>query len=243
MLRCSIELAVIAFVSLLLSLGKASAEMGPCRPDDQGIVTCGSGDGAAQVIYKTMSPSKRLAFAWRLTDRPPTAKPNENDPHLENFVVRIDDGTILARSRGSYWDLGNKIARAFLFTAWSPNSHLMFKVEQRSESAVAELYSFTENDTALGPFDLVTVIKPEILTKMHVTNDAEEDYGLLFSAKPDMTIDDQGLLHVRVQTMKDNARGVVYDAAVQAFSASNSLNAKVVSATRYGKPTIFVTVH
>ena len=50
---------------------------------------------------------------------------------------------------GSYWDLGSKIAVAFVFTAWSPDSHLFIKVEQRAESASVELFAFAEDDTAL----------------------------------------------------------------------------------------------
>jgi hypothetical protein len=113
---------------------------------------CGSGDGAARAIIKTISPSKHFAFAWRLADRAPTDRPGENDPNLENMIVRIADGAVLAKSRGSYWDLGTKIAKAYLFTAWSPDSRLLVKVEQRAEFASAEIFFFAEDDTAIGPF-------------------------------------------------------------------------------------------
>src|SRR5260370_37909234 len=109
---------------------------------------CGIADGAARTFYKTTSPSGRLAFGWRLTDRPPTVVPEENDPNLENIVVRIGDGAILAKSHGSYWDLGTKIAKAHVSAAWSADSHLSLKVEQRAGFASAELFAFLDDDRA-----------------------------------------------------------------------------------------------
>jgi hypothetical protein len=82
--------------------------------------------------------------------RPP---PEQNDPNLENLVVRIEDGTILAKSHGAYWDLGSEIAKAYLMTAWSPDSRLLVKAEHRVESVSAELFAFGENDAAAGPLD------------------------------------------------------------------------------------------
>src|SRR5262245_31094202 len=125
-----------AIVGLFTCINSAAAEMGPCRSDGNWI-TCGSGNGAARVVEKSISPSGRLAFVWRLTDRAPGNVPHDNDPYLENFIVRIKDGAVLAHSRGSYWDLGSKIAQAFVITAWSPDSHLFIKVEQRANSASA----------------------------------------------------------------------------------------------------------
>src|SRR5258708_27186019 len=103
--------------------------MAPAPPATFDLI-CGSGDGAARVIVKTISPSKRLAFAWRLANRPPIDRPEKSDPNLENLIVRIADGTVLAKSHGAYWDLSTKIAKAYLITAWSPDSRLLVKVEQ-----------------------------------------------------------------------------------------------------------------
>src|SRR6202042_2599135 len=94
----------VSLSALMSAPSTAAAEMGPCRPATFDLI-CGSGDGAARVIVKTISPSKRLAFAWRLADRPPTDRPAEGDPNLENLIIRIADGAVLARSHGSYWDL------------------------------------------------------------------------------------------------------------------------------------------
>ena len=119
--------------------------------------------------------------------------PEENDPNLENIVMRIGDGAILAKSNGSYWSLGTKIAKAHVSAAWSPDSHLAVKVEQRSESASSELFAFDQSDAATGPFELVGVIKPVVLSQMEYNQDAD-DYGLVFASHPAMTINNDGLI-------------------------------------------------
>jgi hypothetical protein len=148
MLRRAIAPTLFALAILVLPLSEAPAETGPCRPLGGDTMFCGSSDGAVRTFYKTSSPSGRLAFGWRLTDRPPTAVPKENDANLENVVVRIGDGAILAQSHGAYWDLGTKIAKAHVAAAWSPDSRIAVKVEQREESASAELFAFSDDDTA-----------------------------------------------------------------------------------------------
>lgn len=93
--RC-VTASAVALLASALTSGSAPAEMGPCRPADFDLI-CESGDCAARTIIKAISPSKRLAFAWRLANRPPTERPEENDPNLENLIVRIADGAVLAK--------------------------------------------------------------------------------------------------------------------------------------------------
>lgn len=242
MIRQRIATGVLVLSALMLCAGAATAEMGPCTRADFDLI-CGSGDGAARAILKTISPSKRLAFAWRLSNGLPTDIPRPNDPNLQNFVVRIADGAIVASSRGSYWDLGTKIAKAYLFTAWSPDSRLLVKVQQNAESSSAELFSFIEDDAGIGPFELVNVIKPAMLAKIRDNGDAGDDL-LIFASHPAMGIDSQGLLHVaafiRSQGSSDTP---TYDVTVQLGRRGNSLNANVVTITEYTKPTISIIVH
>jgi hypothetical protein len=47
--------------------------MGPCREANDGAILCGEGENSARVIDGTISPSKRLAFAWRQPDGLPKA--------------------------------------------------------------------------------------------------------------------------------------------------------------------------
>jgi hypothetical protein len=95
-----------AWVTLFaLASGLAAAEVGPCRPDNRHGLACGDGDGAARVIEKTMSTSKRLALAWRSMDHPPT-EPAEDDDNLELLLIRLKDGAVLSRRMTYYWDTG-----------------------------------------------------------------------------------------------------------------------------------------
>ncbi len=241
MIKRRIVTSAIALAALAVCSANAGAGMGPCRPADFDLM-CGSGDGAARVIVKTISPSKRLGFAWRLADRPPN-KPDHNDPKLENLIVRLEDGAVLAKSHGAYWDLGTKIAKAYLMTAWSPDSRLLVKVEQRAESASAEVFALTENDTAIGPFDLVKVIAPAVRGKM-ATKDAA-DSVLVFTAHPAMKIDNQGLLQAAVFTRRREEAfdGPTYDVTVQVKRAVDSLDARVVSITPRTGASVSVIVH
>jgi hypothetical protein len=213
---------------------------GPCKPADFDLI-CGSGDGAAHAILKTISPSKRLAFAWRLTDRPPPDIPRPKDPNLQNFIVRIADGTIVAKSYGSYWDLSTKIAKAYLFTAWSSDSRLLVKVQQSAESSSAEFFSFAEDGSAAGPFELVNVIKPAMLAKIRHTENAGDNV-LIFASHPAMAIGGDGLLHVAafLRGLSDTAP---YDVTVQLGRRGDSLDAKVVAIMEHSGPTVSVIVH
>jgi len=242
MIRQRIATGVLALWALVLCAVAATAEMGPCTPADFDLI-CGSGDGAAHVIVKTISPSKRLGFAWRLANKPPTIRPEHNDPNLENVIVRIEDGALLAKSRGAYWDLSTKIAKAYLMTAWSPDSRLLIKVEQRETSAVAELFSFTNDDVALGPFDLGKIIQPPMLAKLQGVEDTSQ-YGLVFPAHPNMTVDDQGLIHVVVHTIGPDASfGPIFDATLQVLRGQHSLDAQVVSIMPHRGTSISIIVH
>jgi hypothetical protein len=243
MVECHTATASIAILLLAFSAGSAAAGIGPCVPAIDFGLMCGSGDGAARAIVKTISPSKRLAFAWRLADKPPNSRPDDNDPNLENFVVRLEDGAILAKSHGAYWDLGTKIAKAYLMTAWSPDSGLLVKVEQRADSASAEVFSFAGNDVVVGPFDLVNVIKLAVLAEMGDLRDTQNT-TLIFAAHPAMSVDDHGFIHAAVFIRKqDETDGRPYDAAVQLTRSVGSITAKVISITPYDDATISIIVH
>jgi hypothetical protein len=241
MRQLSLQIVLFAALSSAVWVSPVRAEMGPCRPGDFDFI-CGSGVGAARAIAKTISPSERLAFAWRLPNKPPTGRPEDSDL-IENLVVRLKDGTPLAKSHGAYWDLGTKIAKAYLLTAWSPDSRLLVKVEQRADSASAELFSFGESDATIGPFDLVNVIKPAVEEKEHNTRDPSNSV-LVFTAHPAMTIDDQGLMHAVVFTRtQDASNGQPYDVTVQTTRKADSLDATVIAVAPYSEAIISIIVH
>src|SRR5215510_6123734 len=158
MRRTSALAAVFAVFSLMAP--PAMAEMGPCRPDDHESFICGSGAGAARVIADTLSPSKRLALAWRSLAGPPTEEPND-DPEI--LVVRLADGAILAASKGMYWNTGEARAnRLEELATWSPISSF----SSRFSTDNVDFYAFGANDEATGPFDLLKVMDPAVRTSL-----------------------------------------------------------------------------
>jgi hypothetical protein len=240
-IRPSLVVYAVGLSMLAFCTERALAEMGPCAPAIFDFI-CGSGDGAARAIVKTISPSRRLAFAWRLANKPPGDIPEQDDPALENLIVRLGDGTALAKSHGSYWDLSTKIAKAYLMTAWSPDSRLLVKIEQRAQSASAEIFSFAEDDATTGPLDLVKVIEPALQEKMQSVNSGSS--SLVFSAHPATTIDDQGLLHTVVFVRQEDAtEGPRYAAVVQITRSTNAIDAKIVSVTPFDGASISIIVH
>ena len=235
----------LAFAALVFAPLIARAEMGPCIPDDRGSLTCGTGVGAARVIPKTTSPSNRLAFAWRLTSSAPGYQLQEDNPDLESLIVRIKDGAILAKSRGTYWDMGDRYAKAqYLTAAWSPDSRLLIRMAAKGDAPhSAELFAFAQDDGITGPFDLVKVLDPAVRAEMKGVNDAGK-YVFTISTQPSMTIDDQGLVHASVfMVARESGKERIYNLTAQVTPAVNSLDAKVLSISRYTGSYISVTAH
>jgi hypothetical protein len=237
--------STIAVLALMLSVGRAHAEMGPCLLNGHQSLYCGEGNGAARIIRDTSSPSRRLALAWRLINRPPLVPPNDGDPDLENLIVRISDGAILAKSRGFYWDLGDRYAPGqYVRAAWSPDSRLLIRTAGRiGVPDRAELFTFTDDNSVIGPFDLVSVFDPVVRPQMKDVKDADQ-YLLRFSYRPAIAIDDQGLIHASVYMQpRDSGDGPIYELTARVERTANSLDAKVLSISEYFGPSVSVIVH
>jgi hypothetical protein len=156
----AIFLFVMALASPCFAL-PAHAEMGPCKQDEKReVLICGSGNGAAIVIRNTLSPSKRLALAWRTPDATPTEQPD--DDKIELLVLRVADGTILSRGKTEYWDAGEgygHVNRLEELAYWSPNSRLMIRsFNNRYSTDIVELYAFGGDDAVSGPLDFRKIL-------------------------------------------------------------------------------------
>ena len=184
----------IAFAALAFCTASAKAAMGPCTPAGPGSLICGSGNGAARIIPKTVSPSGRLGLAWRVVNGLPTVQPRADDPSLESLIVRIEDGAILARERGTYWDIGERYApRQYLRATWSQDSRLLIRtIQHANKPDSADLFALAENDSISLPFELRKIFELAVQAEMKSVKDASS-YRLKFNYKPDPTIDDQGL--------------------------------------------------
>jgi hypothetical protein len=124
-----------------------------------------------------------------------------------------------------------------MFSVWSPDSRLLVKVAQSAEFTSAELFSFADDDAAIGPFELVKIIDPAVREKLGIKGAGYG--GFVFSSKPEMTMDNQGLIHSTV----DPANGGVYDLTVQATRTADSFDARVVSISEHAGVSISIIVH
>jgi hypothetical protein len=230
-----IALPAIAFLatafSALAGLGQAGAEIGPCQPDGYASMICGKGDGAARVIEGTISPSKRLALAWRSTADPPTQEPS--DGNLEDLVIRIGDGAILAKQEGEYWATaqGGHVNRLIESAIWSPNSRLMIKTfDQRFNTSIVDLYAFDANDQVMGPLDLLKIMEPALQARLKQRVKNDEVYEFSASDGRHFTIDNRGLVHVLVlMWVPKNGPLSYFEMTLQVTHKGAALDAKILS--------------
>ena len=219
--------------------------MGPCVSADHDNLICGRGNGAARIIPKTVSPSGRLALAWRVVDGPPTLQPRADDPGLESLIVRIEDGAILVRERGTYWDVGERYApKQYVRATWSPNSQLLIRTAQHADKPdSAELFALAENDSISPAFELRKIFELAVQAEMKGVKDPS-GYRLKFNYQPDPTIDAQGLIHASVYMEgKGSESAPSYELTAQAMRVGTLIGAKVISISAYRGPYISVTVH
>jgi hypothetical protein len=245
----SIATILFGTTILLMPLSSAAAEMGPCVPTgkdaytSEDLLACGAGEGAALVISRSTSPSKRLALAWRLANRAPSVRPDEHDPDLENLIVRIKDGAVLARTHGVYWHTGDRTAKANNIASWSPDSRLLIAGMEDVDSETVELFAIAPDDSVTGPFDLVKVLEPATRAQMKAGNDGKK-YSFRITYMPGITIDDQGLIRASVYLAEqESGEGPIYDLTAKANRTTELIDVKVLSISQYLGPRISVTVH
>jgi hypothetical protein len=214
----------------VFAAGPAAAELGRCRADSHRGLTCGEGIGAARVIDKTLSPSKRLALAWRSTDYPPT-EPAEGDDSLELLLIRLKDGAVLSRRKTDYWDTGDThVNRLYETATWSPDSRLMINTTQeRYYSSAVDLYTFRDADRATGPFDLLKIMEgaARAQLKKRVKDDSKYEFSL---DSTHLRIDNRGFVRASATLWvpKTDAEPD-YDMTLQVTRGGGRLGAKVLS--------------
>jgi hypothetical protein len=227
--RRSVTAAALAICTLIAWAPRATAEMGPCQPDKFGGLTCGSGVGAARVIDDTLSPSKRLALAWRSVKGPPTEEPGD-DPEI--LVVRLADGAILATSKGMYWNTGEARAnRLQELATWSPNSRLLIRsFNSRFSTDNVDLYAFGANDEATGPFDLLKVMDPAVRASLRRRVKDEQNYAFFISDAPSMSIGNSGIARAAVMMWVPKVGPERnYTVTVRVMRGAKSLAARIVA--------------
>jgi hypothetical protein len=219
-------LTALPFLTVAAAL-PASAETGPCVPDRDGGLTCGEGPGAARVVEGTLSPSKRLAFAWRVPGRPLAEAP---DADVESVLIRLSDGAVLSSALGHYWLTASSRANHIDESAvWSPNSHFAIEVtDAKWSTEELRLYAIGADDKVLV-LDLKAIIEPAVRKRLRQLVKNQSAYE--FSARP--TVDNRGLVStlVEMQIPKEE-RDVTFDVTLRVVHKDGTLAARDVSVRR-----------
>ena len=236
---------VLALIFLLaVMMATAQAQIAPCQPDGHNGLVCGTGVGGARVVDGSVSPSKRFAVAWSSKKTGPLDQDVDNWPYdLEDMVIRIADGAVLARVPGIYFDTGGVHAnRTAEIGAWSPDSHYLVEaVDDRWNTARFELYAVEAGDKLIGPIDLNKIIEPVLRARLRArgTNDNGYDLKLWESphtGNPVVTVDRHGI--IRTQAMLHVPKGEdtpTWDVALRIVQKGAALSAELVS-VKFSRP-------
>ena len=223
---------------LCTTLMPARAEVGPCKSDGRNGLICGEGVGAARVIAGSVSPSKRFALAWRSTKTAPLDPNVDEWPYdLEDLLIRLSDGAVLARTTGIYFNTGNMEANRTAQTgSWSPDSHYLVEtVEDRWSTPRFELYAIEADDKLIGPVDLNKVVESDLRARLRRSGKNDAGYALQLyedphTGQPVVTVDRVGM--VRAQAMMHIIKTDVqttYDVVLKIVQKGPSLHAKLLS--------------
>jgi hypothetical protein len=219
----------LVFLALYV-LQAAAVHAQACVADQGGDLVCGEGKAAMRVVANTTSPSKEYAFAWRSEQGLP---PGRDAPPsgVENLLIRISDGAVLAKLGGKYWATEEMRAnRADLLAAWSPDSRSVIEVaNSRWESDSLAYYRI---DGAIATkLDLRALVEPVMTARLPPRN----RQGNSFRVREDLpvTLDARGrvrftaMLYVpKSETSND------YKVAVDVRTQAGKPSAQVVSVRR-----------
>jgi hypothetical protein len=199
----------------------AGAHAQACVTDQHGDLVCGEGKAAMRVFADTISPSKNYAFAWRSGQGLSSGRdPPPSD--VENLLIRISDGAVLARLGGEYWETGEIRANRYdLLAAWSPDSRSVIEIANSRWNSDSFAYYRIEGATATK-LDLRALVEPVMTARLPPRN----RQGNSFRVREDLpvTLDERG--RVRFTAMLYVPKG----------STSNAYRVQVNVRTTGGKP-------
>lgn len=162
---------VLAFPLVVLALNApqvpvASAQA--CAPDQHGGLVCGEGKAAMRVFVDTISPSKAYAFAWR--SQQGLSVPDPPPDGVENLLIRISDGAVLAGLGGAYWQTGEMRANRYdLAATWSPDSRSVVEVANSRWDSDSFAYYRIDGATAVK-LDLRALVEPVLTARLPPRN-------------------------------------------------------------------------
>jgi hypothetical protein len=133
-----------------------------CVADQKGRLVCG--EGAMRVFADTFSPSKQYAFAWRSPDGLPSG--DDIPSGVENILIRLSDGAVVAKLGGEYWATGQMRANRYdLIAAWSPDSKAVIEVANSRWDSDSFVYCAVDGAT-VTTVDLRALVEPAMKAKL-----------------------------------------------------------------------------
>ena len=120
------------------------------------------------MFANTTSPSKNYAFAWRTAQGLPSGRDTPND--VENVLIRVTDGAVLATLGGTYWETGEMRANRYeLLAAWSPDSRAVIEVANSRWDSDSFAYYRIDGATATK-LDLRALVEPVMTARLPPRN-------------------------------------------------------------------------
>ena len=224
--------SALTFPLILLALyaAQTAAVRGQaCIADQRGGLLCGTGNGALRVFANTTSPSRSYAFAWRTAQGLPSGDQTPND--VENVLIRVTDGAVLATLGGTHWETGEMRANRYdLLAAWSPDSQAVIEVANSRWDSDSFAYYRIDGATATK-VDLRALVEPVMTARLPPRN----RQGNSFRVREDLpvTLDARG--RVRFTAMLYVPKGETsndYKVQVNVRTTGGKPSAQVVSMRR-----------
>ncbi|WP_028346391.1 hypothetical protein [Bradyrhizobium murdochi] len=182
-----------------------------------------------RVVAGTTSPSKDYAFAWRTAQGLPYGQDTPND--VENVLIRVTDGAVLATLGGTYWETGEMRANRYeLLAAWSPDSRAVVEVANSRWESDSFAYYRIDGETATK-LNLRALVEPVMTARLP----PRDRQGNSFRVHEDLpvTLDARG--RVRFTAMLYAPKGETsndYKVQVNVRARGGKLSAQVVSMQR-----------
>ena len=215
--------SALTFSVVLLALyvpQTAAVRAQACVADQSGDLVCGSGKGALRVFANTTSPSRNYAFAWRTAQGLPSGR--DAPDNVENVLIRVTDGAVLAKLGGTHWETGEMRANRYdLLAAWSPDSRSVIEVANSRWDSDSFAY-YRIDGAAAVKLDLRALVEPVMTARLPPRN----RQGNSFRVRTDLplTLDARG--RVRFTAMLYVPKG----------ETSNDYRVQVNIRTTGGKP-------
>jgi hypothetical protein len=117
-----------------------------------------------RVFADTISPSKQYPFAWRSPDGLPSG--DDAPSGVENILIRLSDGVVVAKLGGEYWATGQMRANRYdLIAAWSPDSKAVIEVANSRWDSDSFVYCAVDGAT-VATEDLRALVEPAMKAKL-----------------------------------------------------------------------------